>query len=62
MGFNKRYLPELDKLKKMRESFSSDSDFLYNVIGKSCVLIGPSDSMDYLNYIRKEIENGAEKN
>ena len=28
MGFNKRYLPELDKLKEIREKMDSDEEFL----------------------------------
>jgi len=61
MGFNKRYLPELDRLKEIRKSCSSDSDFLYKVIGKADALIGSSDSMDYLNTIREKIEKMSEK-
>jgi len=56
MGFNKRYIPELEQLKKIKESCSSNEEFLRKVIGKADALMGPVDSMEYLDKIRKEEE------
>lgn len=51
MGFNKRYLPELEELKKTHERFSDDKEFIKFIVGKSEALIGPSDSIQYLDEI-----------
>ena len=63
MGFNKRYIPSLDKLIEKREEYQSDKDFLKAVVGKSDALIGPQDSIEYLDSIyekiKKEDEPGA---
>jgi hypothetical protein len=56
MGFNKRYLPEVEKLKEKRKQFNSDEDFLLSVVGKSDSLMGSEESFRYLDYIKKNIE------
>ena len=52
MGFNKRYLPELDKLKVIREKMNSDEEFLNMYLYRPDTVIGSTDSMDYV----KEVE------
>ena len=52
MGFNKKYLPPIEKMLEVRESYDSDSEFLNKYIGKYDCLIGSRESMDYL----KELE------
>ena len=60
MGFNKRYIPSLDKLIEKREEYQSDKDFLKAVVGKSDALIGPQDSMEYLDSIYEKIKREDE--
>jgi hypothetical protein len=56
MGFNKRYLPDLPELETLRSKFSCDEDFLKKIIGKSEALIGPSDSMRYIETMEDSIK------
>jgi hypothetical protein len=53
MGFNKRYLPELESLKEIREKMNSDKEFLNKYLYRPDVVLGSADSMDYI----KEVEN-----
>jgi hypothetical protein len=63
MGFNKRYIQEVEVLKERRKEYSSDSEFLQAVVGKSDALIGSKKSMDYLDSLYDKIkESGDEKN
>lgn len=48
MGFNKRYLPELKELKLKRKTLG-DSMFFKMYIANPDALIGPTESMDYIN-------------
>jgi hypothetical protein len=57
MGFNKKYLPPIDKMKEARETYESDLDFLENYIGKYDCLLGSRESIDYL----MELEENQEK-
>lgn len=54
MGFNKKYLPPIEKMLEVRESYESDSDFLRSYIGKYDCLIGSKESMDYLKELEKK--------
>jgi hypothetical protein len=56
MGFNKRFVPELDVLMERRKNYSSDEEFLSAVVGKSDALIGSSESIDYLDQIYDNIK------
>jgi hypothetical protein len=56
MGFNKRFVPELDVLIERRKNYSSDEEFLSAVVGKSDALIGSSESIDYLDQIYDNIK------
>jgi hypothetical protein len=53
MGFNKRYLPELESLKEIREKMNSDKKFLNMYLYRPDVVLGSADSMNYV----KEVEN-----
>lgn len=53
MGFNKKRLPPLEDLKKIRNSYSSDEEFLIKQFGKADCIIGPLESMDYVKEIEK---------
>ena len=56
MGFNKRYVPELESLKERRKEYSSDREFLNAIVGKSDALIGPVESIKYLDSIYEKIK------
>ena len=56
MGFNKRYIPDLETLKERRKEHKSDEEFLNSVVGKADALIGPPDSMAFLDSIYDKIK------
>ena len=56
MGFNKRYIPDLETLKERRKEYTNDEDFLSSVVGKADALIGPPDSMSFLDSIYDKIK------
>jgi hypothetical protein len=60
MSFNRRFLPELSELVKLREALGSDSDFIKRIVGKSDVIMGPSDSMTFVSEIRKKVDEKEE--
>ena len=51
MSFNKKYLPELPELIKVRESYSSDEEFLEVYFRKVDAVFGSQDSFDYIQKI-----------
>jgi hypothetical protein len=55
MGFNKRFIPDLSSLKKSREEFSSDEEFLKVYLYGSEALIGPTESIQYLKEIEESL-------
>lgn len=57
MSFNKRYIQDIDTLKKRREEYSSDREFLSSVVGKSDALIGSKESLAYLDSIYEKIND-----
>ena len=57
MSFNKRILPELEKLIELRESIGDDREFLRSVIGKSDCLVGSTDYMNYVKEVELKINN-----
>ena len=57
MSFNKKYLPELPELIKIRENYSSDAEFLENYLRKVDALVGPQESFEYLEKIKERVEN-----
>jgi hypothetical protein len=62
MGFNKRYLPELERLKEIREEMNSDKEFLNIYLYKPDVVLGSIDSMDYVKKVEDlaKIKNDRE--
>lgn len=56
MGFNRKRLPPLEDLKRIRDFYSSDEEFLIQQFGKADCIIGPLESMDYLKEIEKREE------
>jgi hypothetical protein len=61
MGFNKRYIQELEVLKERRKEYGSDKEFLNAIVGKSDALIGSKESMDYLDSIYEKIKSLEER-
>jgi hypothetical protein len=58
MGFNKKYLPELQDLVKIRNSYGSDEEFIDSYLRRVDAILGPSDSCSYLREIRDRVEDG----
>ena len=56
MGFNKRYLPELDKLREIREKMNSDEEFLNMYLYRPDTVIGSTDSMDYVKGVESLVK------
>jgi hypothetical protein len=61
MGFNKKYLPPLEKILEIRKSYESDSEFLRLYLGKYDCLIGSKESMDYLKELEKKEEEKCQQ-
>lgn len=57
MGFNKRYLPEVDDLKRIREKMNNDKEFLNVYLYRPDAIFGSTGSIDYV----KEVEFFYEK-
>jgi len=56
MGFNKRYLPELDVLLERRKRYETVDEFLNAVVGKADVIMGSCESVDYIDALYEEIQ------
>jgi len=54
MGFNKKILPALDSLKKIRENYANDSEFLRIFLYNPDAIIGSTESFAYLKKIEDE--------
>jgi hypothetical protein len=54
MGFNKKYLPPLERMIEIRNTYETNSDFLNSFIGKYDCLVGSRESLDYLKELEKE--------
>ncbi len=61
MGFNKRYIQEIEVLKERRKQYNADEEFLNAVVGKSDALIGSKESMDYLDSLYEKIKSHGER-
>ena len=57
MGFNKRYIQELEILKEKRKEYNSDKEFLNAIVGNSDSLIGPMKSIAYLDSLYEKIKS-----
>ena len=60
MSFNKRYLPELPDLIKIRESYSSDEEFLDVFLRKVDAVMGSEESFRYLDEIKKRVKDNEQ--
>ncbi len=54
MGFNKKYIPSLEDLMKIREGMNDDDRFLDTYLYKPDALIGSSESLDYLKQLSEK--------
>jgi hypothetical protein len=61
MSFNKKYLPEPEKLVKIRESYSSDKDFLESYFRKVDAVFGSAESFEYIDQIKKKVEEDEQR-
>ena len=64
MSFNKRYIPELPDLIKMREKHSSDEEFILfidNLNRKADALLGSPESFEYLREMREKIKGDEQR-
>lgn len=60
MSFNKKYLPELPEMIKIRESYSSDEEFLDVFLRKVDALMGSVESFRYLEEIKKRVKENEQ--
>jgi hypothetical protein len=60
MSFNKKYLPDLPDLIKIRESYSSDEEFLDSYLRKVDAIMGSQESFRYLEEIKKRVEENEQ--
>jgi hypothetical protein len=61
MSFNKKYLPDLSDLIKVRETYSSDEEFLDIYFRKTDAILGSRESFDYIHEMRKRVEKNEKK-
>ncbi len=61
MGFHKRHIPSIEKLKEIRTSCSNDEEFLDKIWGKADAFIGSSESIRYLDEVYEELKKQKEK-
>lgn len=60
MGFHRRYIPEIEVLKKIRESFDSDEAFYKHFTNKADSIIGSSEAVNYLTEIGNKLKEQKE--
>jgi hypothetical protein len=61
MSFNKKYLPELPALIKVRESYSSDEEFLEVYFRKVDAVFGSQESFEYIRNMREKVEEDEKR-
>jgi hypothetical protein len=61
MSFNKKYLPDLPALIKIRESYSSDEEFLDSYLRKVDAVMGSQESFQYLDEIKKRVKENEQR-
>jgi hypothetical protein len=61
MSFNKKYLPDLPDLIKIRESYSSDEEFLDSYLRKVDAIMGSQESFLYLEEIKKRVKDNEQR-
>lgn len=57
MGFNKKYLPPVADLIKIKERMANDERFLDIYFYKPDAIIGSTESVEYLDDLSKQIQN-----
>jgi hypothetical protein len=62
MGFHRRHIPDLERLKEIRTSCNSDEEFLDKIAGKSDAIIGSNESIRYLDEIYENVKKRGEEN
>ena len=62
MGFNKKHIPDLQKLKEIRKSCKSDEEFLEKTLGKADAIIGPVDAVRYLDKVYEDHKKTGKRN
>jgi len=60
MSFNKKYLPDLTDLIKIKESYSSDEEFLDSYLRKVDAIMGSQESFRYLEEIKKRVKDNEQ--
>lgn len=55
MSFNKKYLPEVEILKKIRSQFNSDKEFLESYFRKVDAVFGSDESFKYIDELKKKV-------
>lgn len=55
MGFNKRELPELDRLKEIHKKIGNDLEFVKFIVGKSDAITGSVESYEYLEKVYENL-------
>ena len=60
MSFNKKYLPELPELIKVRETYPSDEEFLDRYFRKVDAILGSQESFEYIQKMRKKVEGNEQ--
>ncbi len=55
MGFNRRILPDVKVMEKIKESFPDDREFLKHIYGKADSVEGSHESFEFINAIRNKI-------
>ncbi len=55
MGFNKRYLPDLELLQKIRKETGDDLSFLTTYLYRPDGIIGSQGALDFLKNVEEEL-------
>jgi hypothetical protein len=62
MGFHKRHIPDIERLKEIRTSCNSDEEFLEKILGKADAIIGSVESVRYLDEVYENHKKTGEQN
>ena len=61
MSFNKKYLPEVEKLIEIRKNYSSDEEFLDSYFRKVDAVFGSEESFKYIEGLRKKVKENEQR-
>ena len=62
MGFHRRHIPDLERLKEIRTSCNSDEEFLEKILGKADAIIGSGESVRYMDEVYENHKKTGEQN